>query len=129
MGGSTIMADDRLVQRLEEQLRDAHATNADLREQLVEIKKRGAAANTLGLRGQEALEQLEKAHAKQKKAEVNAAAAQRKVSEAERELLRTRAELEELRERFDLVQLEAEELRELSARIESAKSAGDLFSA
>jgi hypothetical protein len=56
-------------------------------------------------------------------------AAQKKSAAAERELLRARAELEELQVRFDVVQLEAEELRELSARIESAKSAGDLFSA
>jgi len=29
------MTDDRIVQRLEEQLSDTHATNADLRERLV----------------------------------------------------------------------------------------------
>jgi hypothetical protein len=33
------MADDRLIQRLEEQLRDAHANNAGLREQLQEKRK------------------------------------------------------------------------------------------
>jgi hypothetical protein len=32
------MTDDRIVQRLEEQLRDAHATNADLRERLGDIE-------------------------------------------------------------------------------------------
>ena len=32
------MTDDRIVQRLEEQLRDAHATNADLRERLNDIE-------------------------------------------------------------------------------------------
>ena len=35
------MADDRLIQRLEEQLRDAHATNADLRARLREAQDRG----------------------------------------------------------------------------------------
>jgi hypothetical protein len=39
------MPDDRIVQRLEEQLRDAHATNADLRERLgdIEARERGKA--------------------------------------------------------------------------------------
>jgi hypothetical protein len=37
--GGSPMADDRLIRRLEEQLRDAHATNADLRGRLEEKRK------------------------------------------------------------------------------------------
>jgi hypothetical protein len=40
--------DDRIVQRLEEQLRDAHSTNADLRERLVESEKQALADRTIG---------------------------------------------------------------------------------
>jgi hypothetical protein len=121
------MSDDRLVQRLEEQLRDAHATNADLRDRLGDIGKREEAANVIRVEGRDALAQLEKAHAKQKAAEDNAAAAQRKCDDAEREALRVRGELEELRERLERVQLEADALSDLNARIETAKHVGDLF--
>jgi septal ring factor EnvC (AmiA/AmiB activator) len=54
------MSDDRLVQRLEEQLRDAHATNADLRDRLGDIEKREHAANVIRVEGRDALAQLEK---------------------------------------------------------------------
>ena len=54
------MTDDRIVQRLEEQLRDVHATNADLRERLGDIEKREGAANTIRVEGRDALAQLEK---------------------------------------------------------------------
>jgi hypothetical protein len=120
--------DDRIVQRLEEQLRDTHSTNADLRERLVESEKKALADRTLGLRGEEALAQVEKVYAKQKRAEVNAAAAQRKQADTQRELLRTRADLEELQVRFEKVRQEAVALNELNTRIETAKHAGDLFS-
>ena len=74
------------------------------------------------------MRQLEKAHATQKDAEDNAAAAQRKCDEAEREALRTRGELEELRERFDIVKREADVLSDFNARVEKAKHVEDLFS-
>jgi hypothetical protein len=121
------MSDDRIVQRLEEQLRDAHATNADLRERLGDIEKREAAANVLRVEGRDALAQSAKAASKHKAAEDNAAAAQRKQEDAEREALRARGELEELRNRFEIVKAEADKHRALNDRIESAKHAGDLF--
>jgi predicted nucleic acid-binding Zn-ribbon protein len=83
--------------------------------------------NVIRVEGRDALAQLEKAHAKQKAAEDNAAAAQRKCDDAEREALRVRGELEELRERLERVQLEADALSDLNARIETAKHVGDLF--
>jgi hypothetical protein len=121
--------DDRLAQRLEEQLRDAHSTNTDLRERLIKADARDAEANTNKVMARDAEAQLEKAHAKQKAAEDNAAAAQRKCEEAEREAVRARGELEELQTRFNIVKAEADKLNELNARIETAKHAGDLFSA
>ncbi len=60
------MTDDRIVQRLEEQLRDAHATNADLRERLGDIKKLEEAANVIRVEGRDALAQLEKVSANRK---------------------------------------------------------------
>ena len=123
------MTDDRIVQRLEEQLRDSHATNADLRERLGDIEKREEAANVIRVEGRDALAQLEKASAKQKAAEDNAAAAQRKCDDAEREALRANGEFEELRNRFEIVKAEADKHRALNDRIESAKHADDLFAA
>ncbi len=123
------MTDDRIVQRLEEQLRDAHATNADLRERLGDIKKREEAANVIRVEGRDALAQLEKVSAKQKAAEDNAAAAQHKCDDAEREALRARGDLEELRERMERVQVEADALSDLKARVEKARHVGDLFPA
>jgi chromosome segregation ATPase len=123
------MADDRLVQRLEEQLRDSHATNADLRERLGDIKKREEAANVIRVEGRDALAQLERASAKQKAAEEHAAAAQRRCDDAEREALRACGEFEELRERLERVQLEADALSDLNARVEKARHVGDLFPA
>ena len=122
------MADDRLVQRLEEQLRDAHSTNADLRERLGDIEARERAAEAKLHLTNIHMRQLENAHAKQKAAQDNAAAAQRKQAEAEREALSARGEIEELRERFDRVQREADALNELNARVERANHIGDLFS-
>lgn len=120
--------DDRLVQRLEEQLRDAHSTNADLRERLGNVEQRERAADAklseANVRGQ----QPEKARAEQKAAEDNAAASQSRCAEAEREVLRACGELEEPREQLDRVQAEADALNELNTRIETTKHAGDLFS-
>ncbi len=73
--------------------------------------------------------QLESAYAKQKAAEDNAAAAQRKQTDAEREAIRARGELEEMCERFEIVKAEANSLNELNARIERSKHVGDLFAA
>jgi len=123
------MNDDRMIQRLEEQLRDAHAANAELRERVEAADKKEASARALMAEANVRAQQLEKAHAKEKAAEDNAAAAQRKCDDAERELLRARGEIEELRERYDRAQAEADQLSELNARIETARHAGDLFRA
>jgi hypothetical protein len=123
------MADDRLVQRLEEQLRDSHATNAELRERLASWEKREYELRSIQVEGRDALAQLEKASAKQKAAEDNAAAAQRKQEDAEREALRANGELEELRNRFEIVKAEAEALNELNAHVEKARHVRDLFPA
>jgi len=112
-----------------EQLRDAHATNADLRGRLEDIDKREQAANRIKIEGRDALAQLEKPSAKQKAAEDNAAAAQRKCDDAGRELLRARGDLKELQQRFARVQVEARTLSDLNARVEKARHVGDLFPA
>jgi hypothetical protein len=39
--------DERMIQRLEEQLRDAHAANADLRERIEEADKAHAKARSV----------------------------------------------------------------------------------
>jgi hypothetical protein len=71
---------------------------------------------------------MERAHAKQKAAEDNAAAAQRKCEEAEREAVHARSEREELQKRFEIVKEEADRLHALEDRIAKAQHAGDLFS-
>ena len=122
------MADDRMLQRLEIQLRDAHAANAELRDRVAETERVEKAANARVAEANARLQQLEKAHAKQKAAEDNAAAAQRKQAHAERELVRARGENNELKARLECAQAEADVLNELNVRIETAKHAGDLFS-
>jgi chromosome segregation ATPase len=97
--------DDRLIQRLEEQLRDAHSTNSDLRERLGDVEGRERAADAKVAEANVRLQQLERAHARQKAAEEDAAAAQRTGAGAEREALRARGEMEELREQLDRAQL------------------------
>jgi chromosome segregation ATPase len=119
--------DDRMIQRLEQQLTEAHSTNADLRERLGDVAQRERTADARVADANARLQQLEQAHAKQKAAEDNAAAAQRKCDDAEREALRARGELVELRERFDIVRREADALNELNARVEAAKHVNDLF--
>jgi chromosome segregation ATPase len=121
------MPDDRIVQRLEEQLRDAHATNADLRERLGDIEARERAAAAKLNEATVLNRQLEKAHAKQKQAEAVATTATSRREDAERDALRSRGELEELRNRFEIVKAEADKHRALNDRIETAKHAGDLF--
>jgi hypothetical protein len=108
--------DDRMIQRLEEQLRDSHATNADLRERLAESEDRARVAGITATRGREALEQLEKAHAKQ-----------RKQYDAEREALKLRGRNEELEAQPSRAQAEADQFAGLNARIEMSKHARDLF--
>jgi chromosome segregation ATPase len=109
------MTDDRIVQRLEEQLVQVHSTNADLRGCLASFEKREQEVNRIKVEGRDALAQLEKASAKQKQAEDNAAAAQRKCDDAEREALRANGELEELRNRCEIVKAEADKHRALIA--------------
>ena len=65
--------------------------------------------------------------AKQKAAEENAAAAQRKCDDAECETLRASGELEELRERFEIVNAQADKLHALDDRIAAAGHSGELF--
>jgi chromosome segregation ATPase len=122
------MADDRLIRRLEEQLRDAHATNADLRERLQEKRKIEAqAAYDVSKVGQ--LEnQVERFSVKLKAAEQNAYASDRKLKKAESEVRYLEEQLSTVSAERDRAKAEAYELNELNARVESAKSIRDLVS-
>jgi hypothetical protein len=57
------MSDERLAQRLEEQLRDAHATNAELRDRLGDVEQRERATEAKMAEANFRLSQLERAHA------------------------------------------------------------------
>jgi DNA replication protein DnaC len=118
------MADDRLIQRLEEQLRDAHAANAELRERLAEADRQAKRDNYRAVEGKAALDQLERANAKRKAVENVAKTATRKREEAKREAAKLRGQNEELREHLERAQAEADRLNELNARIETAKHVG-----
>jgi chromosome segregation ATPase len=120
--------DDRLIQRLEESLRDSHATNAELRERLEGADKAQASARSHIAEANVRLQQLERAYAKQKAAEEHSATAQRKQADAERAARELRAEKEKLHARVERLQAEADVLTDLNARIETAKHAADLFS-
>jgi hypothetical protein len=121
------MSDDRMIGRLEEQLRDAHAANAELRAAKDAAERREKQANALVNEWKCRLQQLETAYAKQKAAEDNAAAAQRKQAEAEREALKFRGENDELRVRAARLQVESDALNDLNARIEAATHVRDLI--
>jgi hypothetical protein len=119
---------DQMLKHLEEQLRDAHAANAELRERVVAADDKSRTADSVFAEGIIYKRQLEKAHAKQKAAEDNAAAAQRKQVAAERDLRHANDEIEKLEGKLERAQTDADKLRGLNARIESASHAGDLFS-
>ena len=121
------MADDRLVQRLEEGLRDAHATNAELREQLGDIEARERAATAKLNEATILNRQLEKSHAKQKAAGENAAAAQRKQREAERDARELCAANEELHRQLKKAYDHAAELEDLNERVKRAQGVADLI--
>jgi phage shock protein A len=115
------MTDERLTQRLEEQLSEAHASNGALRERLAEAEKKEREANLIAAKGRDDSLRLEQASLRLKQAESFAQAAHRKQADAEREASGLRAENEELRERLDRVQKEADQLSELNVRIADAK--------
>jgi hypothetical protein len=119
--------DERLVQRLEEQLRDAHATNAGLREQLGDVEARERAAGNKLSEAEIHMRQLEKSHATQKAAEDNAAAAQRKQREAERDAREVCAVNEELHRRLKEAYDHAAELEELNEPVKRAQGVADLI--
>jgi hypothetical protein len=121
------MADDRLIQRLEEQLADTHAANADLRSRLEQTEKEKDRFRAEANRALEWKLSMEKLAVRRKQAENLASAAQRKREDAERDATRLRGENDELRERNDRLQHEADVLNELNARIETAKHVHDLF--
>jgi hypothetical protein len=121
------MSDERLIRKLEEQLRDAHANNAGLRERLAEVDQREATARSLEAEANVKIRQLEQAHARQKAAESAAAAEQRKCSEAERNVLRANARVEELEARVRHLQAEVSRLHALDDRIAAAQHSADLL--
>jgi chromosome segregation ATPase len=122
------MADDRYIQILEEQLRDANATNADLRERVADIDRRKRHADARLAEANALVQQLEKAHARQKRAENVAATSRRKREDAERQVAKLSSKNEELRERLDGLQEEVDAFRELNDRVERAKTLYDVFS-
>jgi hypothetical protein len=123
------MTDERIVQRLQEQLVSTHAENAALRKRVVEVEEIEGKQKQHKTMVEAHLHEIENAYAKQKAAEDAAAAARRKQEAAEHEALRARGELEELRERFEFVKADADRLHVLEDRIAKAKHAGDLFAA
>jgi chromosome segregation ATPase len=122
------MTDDRLIQRLEEQLRDAHATNADLREKLNEKLKLESMAAVYHSETGQLREQLERNCVKLKAAQQNAVGAERRVKAAEREVRDIGERFAKLEAERDAIREEARELAELNAKVETAKGVSDLFS-
>jgi hypothetical protein len=91
------MADVRLIQRLEEQLRDAHATNAELRERIGELERERNRAKVEKLTALERAATVEKLAPRLKQAENLAHAAHRKHEDAESGATKLRGQNEELR--------------------------------
>ena len=119
--------DDRIIQRLEEQLSEAHATNSELRELVADVEKREQAARAIQAEGEVSKRQLEKAYADKKAAEQVANASRRKQEDAERDAARALEKLAQERELLEAVREEARQLSALNARVAEAKHVGDLF--
>jgi len=120
------MADERMIQRLEEQLRDAHATNAELREDRQRLEDLGKNSSALSVELSRTRKAFNEVVAAKDAAEKNAAAAQREAKEAESARLSAEEKVERLEGALGHVRAEAERLSELNARVEQAKSIHDL---
>jgi regulator of replication initiation timing len=120
--------DDRLVQRLEEQLSDAYANNGQLRERLAELQKDADAGRAFAGEAAGLKLRLEAAENKRRAAEDNSAAAQRKQQEAERSLMRVQEDNDQLAADLERARSESGRLAELNAKVEQAKSLDDLVS-
>jgi PAB1-binding protein PBP1 len=121
------MADDRIIARLEEQLRDAHAANAELRERLAAADRRVSEASAVKAASNEAIAQFEKACARQKAAEDRAAVSQRKRADAERAARKLEVANEELRVQLAKVFSDVARLEELNEKVKQAQHVGDLI--
>jgi hypothetical protein len=122
------MPDERIVQHLETQLRNANAANHELRKRIEEAERSEKAANARAAQGELSRRALEKAHFTQKAAEDKAAVTRRKLADVEHRLLLANEEVGKLRERLARAQKEADRLHALEDRIAAAQHAGDLFS-
>jgi chromosome segregation ATPase len=116
-----------MVRRLEEQLRDAHAANAELRASKDDLGKQLQKFRQEGTEALRRLQQVEEISLKLKQAESFAQAAARKQRDAEAEACRLSDENEELQALLDALRAEAEQLTELNLKVQSAKHVGDLF--
>src|SRR5919204_436140 len=122
------MTDDRLIDRINAELREGHATNGELREQLIVAQKQIRQQGDV----RDALSQLQEARAEteaqRKAAEGKAAAAIRKLREKEHELFAAQDKIEELEAELERVGSERDEFLALDERIAKAKGISDLLS-
>jgi chromosome segregation ATPase len=121
------MADERLIQRLEEQLRDAHATTADLREQLSSAEKFYAEYHATRRALEAQRQSFDDVGAAKDAAVRNAAAAQRKAKDAQMARLRAEEKTERLEDELGRASVELDRLRRLEDAIEKATGIEDLF--
>jgi|SRR5262249_34982880 len=119
--------DPRMIDHLEQQLVQANATNAELRARVESADRAEASARAAVSEANVRLQQLEKAHARQKAAEDNAAAAQRLQADTERELRAVQTENTELRARLKRACDDVEKIAALNERVRSAQHLDDLL--
>jgi hypothetical protein len=121
------MSEDRLFSKLNEELRQAHATKGELREQVIQLQKKltqeqGAAVH---------ISEVEEARAETERqriaAENRAELAERKFREKANDLARAKDKNEKLRELKDALSDQLAAFDALNDRIKSAKHIGDLF--
>jgi hypothetical protein len=118
---------EQLIQRLETQLRDAHATNARLREHNAQLVNEAQENHVRVGRAGELELQLEQASLQLRQAESLTAATVRKRRRAEADLVDAEARIEKLERRIEELQERADLLAELEIKIADAKSAKDLL--
>jgi chromosome segregation ATPase len=120
--------DQRMIQRLQEELTAARARAGEYSAQVVGLTREREWADAKMREHEGIVAERDRAIAKQVAAEKNAAAAERKQKQAEHELRGVRGQLEAVEAERDRAQAEADELNALNAKVESAMSIRDLVS-
>jgi len=121
------MADDRLVQDLQERVSRLSAQVVERERWLDELRVRSAGSDRLARDAADAIHAKDRAVTGERKAKQEAAEALQRAREAEREAARLRTQLEDERAFTDGVRDKLARLDALEERVKAARTLGDLI--